>query len=151
MENKDENIKQSFSFKLRGIELISSRLNNHNIVLKDKQTFHYNIKIEQKIKLDNNFIIIAPEVEIQHEDKKTVLGFVKIACVFHADNINDFTDKENGLITLPSQITTSLNSISLSTLRGVVFSQFRGTILHNAFLPVIDPKTFENPIPQKIK
>lgn len=32
--------------------------------------------------------------------------------------------------------------VSLSTARGYMAATFKGTILHNAFLPIIDPKTF---------
>ena len=34
---------------------------------------------------------------------------------------------------------STLNSISISTTRGMMFSAFRGTFLHNAILPLIDP------------
>ena len=36
-----------------------------------------------------------------------------------------------------------LNSISLSTLRGAMFNHFKGTFLHEAILPVIDPGSFK--------
>jgi uncharacterized protein YbbC (DUF1343 family) len=36
-----------------------------------------------------------------------------------------------------------LNSISLSTTRGAMFSTFKGTFLHGAVLPIIDPKQFQ--------
>ena len=149
MEKKEKNINQNFDFKLTGIELVSSNLYHPGIVLKEKPTFHFNVKIEQTINIENKLIIIASEIEIQHEDKKTIFGSVKVACVFFVANIDDFINKEEELITLSNQVTTMLNSISLSTTRGVMFSQFRGTILHNAFLPIIDPKKFEKSIPGK--
>jgi hypothetical protein len=45
-------------------------------------------------------------------------------------------------VKLPSDIIIAMNSISISTIRGIMFSTFKGTYLHNAFLPVIDPKSF---------
>jgi len=35
-----------------------------------------------------------------------------------------------------------VNSIALSTTRGLLFAQFRGTPLHNTILPLIDPADF---------
>jgi hypothetical protein len=51
---------------------------------------------------------------------------------------------------LPSGIIDLLNSVSVSTVRGMMFSAFKGTFLHNAVLPVIDPKTFKVK-PDKVK
>ena len=45
---------------------------------------------------------------------------------------------------LPTDIIVTINSISISTIRGIMFSTFKGTYLHNAFLPIIDPKSFNS-------
>ena len=59
---------------------------------------------------------------------------------FEFENLASFVvDKE---VKLPSDIIIAINSISISTIRGIMFSTFKGTYLHNAFLPVIDPKAF---------
>ena len=57
--------------------------------------------------------------------------------------MNDFFNKQHTLVDLPQEFITLLNSIALSTTRGVMFSQFRGTVLHNAILPIIAPAKFE--------
>lgn len=54
--------------------------------------------------------------------------------VIHAD--------AEGIVTLPQDLADILNSISISTTRGLMFSAFKETFLHNAFLPIIDPKQF---------
>jgi hypothetical protein len=36
-----------------------------------------------------------------------------------------------------------LNRISISTTRGAMFSTFKGTFLHAAILPIVDPKNFK--------
>jgi hypothetical protein len=41
----------------------------------------------------------------------------------------------------------TLNSISISTTRGVMFSELKGTILHHAFLPIIDVKALQKQTP----
>ena len=114
-----------------------------SLPLQEKQTFHFNIKIEQRINLEKKIIVFAPEIEVQHEDKKTILGSIKVACIFLVENMDDFKKEASDVVILPKDIITMFNSISLSTARGVMFSQFRGTILHNAILPVLDPKVFE--------
>lgn len=68
------------------------------------------------------------------------LGSIKVGVIFEIANFDDYIDEMNKKLTLPDVIFLTFNSIGISTTRGVMFSQFKGTFLHNAFLPVIDPK-----------
>ena len=61
--------------------------------------------------------------------------------IFEVENFADFINEENGDVNLPEILSNSLNSITLSTVRGLMFSGFKGTFLHNAILPVIDPNS----------
>lgn len=49
---------------------------------------------------------------------------------------------KSGKSDIPEGLKVTLNSISISTARGMLFSAFRGTALHDAILPVIDPKVY---------
>jgi hypothetical protein len=49
----------------------------------------------------------------------------------------------DGKLDIPQALIEVLNSISISTTRGVMFSTFKGTFLHNAVLPIIDPRQFQ--------
>ena len=42
---------------------------------------------------------------------------------------------------LPDGLADILNSVALSTARGIMFSEFKGTLLHHAFLPIVDVKS----------
>jgi len=43
---------------------------------------------------------------------------------------------------LPEPLATTLNSVSISTTRGLMFAIFRGSFLRKAVLPVVDPTLF---------
>jgi hypothetical protein len=43
---------------------------------------------------------------------------------------------------LPEDLQLAVNTIALSTSRGLLFSRLRGTALHNAILPLIDASVF---------
>lgn len=58
------------------------------------------------------------------------------------ETLNDYYDKETNSVFLPEPLILTLNSISISTLRGIIYSEFRGTFLQNATLPIIDPKVY---------
>ena len=133
---------QKIEFQLKAIEILEVNLNHPAIAFNEPTLFHYNINIEHKINPDNKLVIVVAAVNIIHEDKETNLASVKASCVFEIANINEFYNLETKQISMPNTILVTLNSITISTVRGIMFSQFKGTFLHNAILPVIDPKSF---------
>ncbi|MFN8258142.1 MAG: hypothetical protein U0W24_20805 [Bacteroidales bacterium] len=133
---------QNIEFQLKAIELIDVNLKHPAIPFNQPTLFHFNINIEHKINPDNNLVIVIAFINILHEDKETNLGSLKSSCIFEIVNFNEFYNKETNQVSFPDNILVTLNSITISTVRGIMFSQFKGTFLHNAILPIIDPKSF---------
>jgi len=133
---------QNIEFQLQAIELLDVNLISPETPLNNPTTFHFNLSIENKINPENNLVIVVALIKIIHEDKITNLASLKAGCVFKIANFNDFLNPETKQVTFPENVLITLNSITISTTRGLMFSQFKGTFLHNAILPVIDPKSF---------
>lgn len=131
---------QNISFKLKNIELIQSNITPIDYVLSQDVIFKFTINIEHLINIKDNLIAIKPNIEIFTEENETILGTLTASLVFEFDNLSAFVIENE--IKLPLDIIIAINSLSISTVRGIMFSTFRGTYLHNAFLPVIDPKAF---------
>jgi hypothetical protein len=85
---------------------------------------------------------VVATVEILHEDKATLLASLKASCIYEIANFNDFLTKGTNQVTFPESVVVTFNSITISTVRGLMFSQFKGTHLHTAILPIIDPTAF---------
>ena len=68
-------------------------------------------------------------------------GSLTANCIFEVENMNDFMDTKTRNINLPEEFVITLNSITISTARGIMFNQFKGTFLHNAILPIIKPES----------
>lgn len=136
---KEEN---NISFRLKNMELLQSNLSAVNVSISSETLFKFNINIEHLINLNENAIAIKPIVEIfiEEHNNKTILGGLSANLVFEFENLPSFV-KDNE-VKLPTEIINAINSISISTVRGIMFSTFKGTYLHNAFLPIIDPKLF---------
>lgn len=136
---KEEN---NISFRLKNMELLQSNLSAVNVSISSETLFKFNINIEHLINLNKNTIAIKPIVEIfiEEHNNKTILGGLSASLVFEFENLPSFV-KDNE-VKLPTEIINAINSISISTVRGIMFSTFKGTYLHNAFLPIIDPKLF---------
>ena len=134
----------NINLKIKAVEIIAFNLTPIDIKSKPFNTFHFNVKINQTFSSEKQLVFILPHVEIIHEDKKTKLGSITISCIFQIDEINNYLDTKTKNINLPETIVRTLHSISLSTCRGVMVSQFNGTFLHNAILPLIDPNSFSD-------
>jgi hypothetical protein len=128
------------SLKIAGIELIEYSIKQPFEVLPEQFESRYNVNIEHKVDKQSNRIICIMTFEVIAEESSLNLANAKIGCIFDIVDMNQFI--ENDAIHIPDQLIVTLNSISLSTCRGVMFGLFRGTYLHNTILPIIDPKSF---------
>ncbi len=145
MKNNNANKKQDppVSFKLGGIEILESCLFASKKAVTGNQIFHFDIQLEHKMNISKQLIVVVPTISIMAEKKGEQLGLFKSSCIYHVDKLEDFLNKETNELSLPKELIVTLNSVSISTTRGMMYSFFRGTILHNAILPVINPQEFK--------
>ena len=86
--------------------------------------YYFDMHIEQTIQFDQDKITVVFGTKIYNtEDSGELFGGITTACEFHA---------EKG----------ELDSLTISTSRGIMASEFRGTYLNEAILPIIDPSGF---------
>ena len=130
------------TFKLVNIEVLQSTLNASTININTATLFIFNIVIEHQVDREQNYIAIIPKVEIKSEDNSSVVGTHAAKMIFKVEDMENFII--NNEVKLPSESIIAMNSISISTMRGLMFATFKGTHLHNAFLPIVDPKVFRS-------
>ncbi len=140
IKNKDFNVEM----QLRAIELLNGSLNlptNPNTPITN---FNFNINIESRADAVNKLVFVIVHVEIKNDDDSVILGALSVSCIFEIVNFEDVIKVEaDGKVNIPQRLIETLNIISISTTRGVMFSTFKGTFLHSAVLPIIDPKQFQ--------
>jgi hypothetical protein len=129
------------SFQIKGIELLETCLIHPKFPIPEFIIFQFDIKLEHKFNIEKRIFSVFVSIEIFDEDHKNKFGSFSVSCNYEIENFNDFVDSRKNMA-LPDEFVITLNSISLSTARGMMFNQFRGTFLHGACLPIIDPKTF---------
>jgi len=129
-------------YRLSGIELLDFHLYHENRPQIESKQYHFNINIEHKINMEKKIIFAITSINVLYEDKKTLLGSVKVACNFEVKNLEEFANQEKKIFDLPKEMLISLNSECISTTRGIMFANFSGTFLHKAYLPSIDPEKF---------
>lgn len=133
-------MKQDISFGIEGIELLEYSIISPSKVFVPNTQFKFDMNVEHRFNIDSKriFVVVAIDIFIQDTDIK--LGNSKISCIYNVLELEKYL--VNDKISFPNEFITTLNSISLSTCRGVLFTLFRGTFLHNAILPIVDPKVF---------
>ncbi|MBL7904018.1 MAG: hypothetical protein JNL22_03250 [Bacteroidales bacterium] len=139
IENKDFNVE----LQIKAIELLNVSLNlpaNPNVPVTN---FNFNIGIESLADTVNKLVFVIVHVGIKNDDHSVDLGELSVSCIFEIVNFEDVIKVEaDGKINIPHRLIETLNNISVSTTRGVMFSTFKGTFLHGAVLPVVDTKQF---------
>lgn len=133
---------QKIEFQIQAIELLDIDLIYPTKPLNNPMTFHFSLNIEHKVNTEKSIVIVVAHISVFNEDTVTKLGSLKTSCIFRIANFNDFFNQKTKQVHFSDSIITTLNSITISTSRGIMFSQFKGTFLHNAILPIIDPKNF---------
>jgi len=113
---------KEIKFQITNIDLLEATLNPQNKSLEENQVFNYDINLE---------------------NKQEIFGKYKAGCVFQIENLENFKSKEDeNKLDLPNNLIVTLNSVSISTIRGMMANFYRGTSLHNAILPIINPASF---------
>lgn len=130
-------------FQLKTIELLSFSLNAPQTTLANEYPCRFDITIEQQCNPEEKKIKVIATIAIIHEADQQQLASLQSCCLYQIENLADFnTNPATKQVSLPDQLIITLNSISISTTRGILFAQLRGTYLHNLVMPIVDPTQF---------
>lgn len=140
IENKDFTV----DLQLKSIELLKGSISLPSVPEVSLNNFNFNISLESKADATNKILFVIVSVEIRSEDQNHVLGSLAVSCIYSIVNFDEVVKIEaDGKLDIPQPLVEILNLISISTTRGVMFSTYKGTFLHNAFLPIVDPRSFQ--------
>lgn len=140
IENNDFNVEM----QLKAIEILNSSMNLPAHTNTPAANFNFNISIESRTDSSKKLVFVIVHVEIKNDNLSVVLGSISASCIYEIVNFDEVIKTEaDGRVNIPEKLIETLNIISLSTTRGVMFSYFKGTFLHGAVLPIIDPKQFQ--------
>jgi len=128
-----------FNFQVKGIEILETGLHTPKTPLDDSTNFGFDLQVEQSFNLENELGIITCAINILNNESKEKYGHFKASCLYYIEDLENFIDKKNNTANFPENIVIMFNSISISTIRGVMYGAFRGTYLNGAILPVVDP------------
>lgn len=132
----------NLTFRLANIELLELNILRPTKAPEIGQQVHFNIGMEQRFDIPNKVVFVASIVSILDAPTDgNVLARMATSCNFVVDNLEDYI-KDGDKVHLPEPIMVTINSIAISTTRGMLFSELKGTYLHGAILPLLDPNMF---------
>mgnify|MGYP003602878732 CR=1 FL=1 len=122
-----------------GIEIIERSIVTPENMTEIPATF--NFKINVKVQVDTNELTVIPLVSVVISDQPggTEFGKIIVKNIIKVSNLNDLLVNENKENPLNEKVLKLLSETAISTTRGVMWDSFRGTFLHGAILPIIDP------------
>jgi hypothetical protein len=141
---KSKTVQTQAKLQLRAIELLHNAMSlpaDQHMAL---QNFEFALQIENRIDAPSKMVFVIVQVAIFTGDQAKELGKITVSCIFEIANFSEVIILgPDGQQTIPQHLIEMLNSISISTTRGVMFATYKGTYLHTAVLPIIDPKQFQ--------
>lgn len=139
--------KEETKFEVRfiGLELIEKTLiEPKNVETNSKFIFRYTADF--KLSYERKIAWVMSEVKILEEISQFQLANFKGLSVFGFPNFEKiFTLLKDDIYDVPVELEIYLKNEGLATMRGILYSELRGTYLSKAVLPLIDvaPLIFE--------
>ena len=130
---------KQFNFQIKGIEILDTSIVRPKSRIDGNTVYGFELQAQHSFNLERELVIVTCNVEVLDNNSKDKLGHVNASCLYYVENFEQYFDKEKNTSNLPQDVITMLNSISISTIRGVMYGIFRGTFLNGAILPIVNP------------
>lgn len=145
MSNQKKNsVKKDFEFSLVNVKTASFTLNEPSASRKVQDTARYNITVNQVYRTPQEEIVNKVSVSITNiEDNKDLFARIEVYFIFHVVDMQNHIYKEKGKDNFPQEYLDIINSISISTIRGMILTMFRGSHLTNPILPIFDVRNLK--------
>lgn len=141
MDNQEPKSVAAPIFKIHSMELVRSHMESSSDFL-GINNGDFAVSVEFEGGADPSLKIIAvtvtANIHLNSDIEKSVAGVV-VRYFYEISNYEEVViAKEDGSTQFEMQNINMFNSISASTTRGVMFGLFKGTVFHNAIMPLVD-------------
>lgn len=135
MEQRDYNI------RFHGVDIIEKCL--YKLSVTEEDVFFFEVKSQSLVDSAQKLIVTFVEVNIKKANSSEIIAAIICGFGYVVENFENSLEKnEESNYIIPSELEKMLRDVSISTMRGIMFSEFRGTQLHKAILPLIKSDSF---------
>jgi len=135
---------KEFKINFSGIEIMAKSINEPPILENGAAlSFTFNFNIDLRVVAQQKIAIVKTDITITDIDRDLrQLAAFKMACIFQLPDFETiFTKQEENKYDMPVDLEIILKSASLSSVRGIIFYELRGTYMQGAILPLVDLAT----------
>jgi hypothetical protein len=133
-----------YELQIQSIELLKTSISLPTELSLTLQHVNFKIGIETKAEPENKHLFVIVSVDMRSKGLHKTLGSIVVSCMYSMVDYDLFVEvKPDGRIEMPLSLTETLNAQSIATTRGIMFATFKGTFLHHALLPMIDPRSLQ--------
>jgi hypothetical protein len=135
---------ENIEFQLVNIEILESHIAFPVQPIPENPIFNFDVSLVQRVNPDKELIVVVCDIStILKNNIDYKLGKYSASYSFRVKELKKFMT-EDKKFNLSDSFILTINSVAISTTRGLMFSSFKGTFLHEAILPLIDPNQFKN-------
>lgn len=129
--------KPDIKIRFKSIEILSKTLNLRPQGDFNDEAFHFDLNGQLHLEPSIKTIFSTLHIKIRQFNKNEILGSLSVVSEFIIDNFDEVIEKIDDKYLIPAELEVLVKTMSTSTARGVLFSEFKGTYLHKAVLPII--------------
>jgi hypothetical protein len=133
--------KKSIGSRIHGIDLLEKLLIRTDV--QEKEDFNFDIKMQSALDHNRKLVIVLVDVVIKKSNEATPVAKFATATGFDVVDFDIVFAPVEDKITIPIDLENLFKSICISTMRGIIFSELRGTILGGAIMPIIGLDTLK--------
>ena len=123
--------------QISNIDIIEFSFKNPKRDFPIHSPFRFDFEGALNVNAEEERVIVNSKYKIYFDNETECIANAEIACTYQIANLSRvISENENEI--LPKEFINMLNSISVSTCRGVLYTLFRGTKLHSVILPIIN-------------
>lgn len=125
--------------QIQGIELLEFSMTTPKDYNPEKQDFDFNVNFDYQLNLPNEALINLARIQIRYgKTDDAVCATATISGIYHLPGLDGIAViQKDGSFTLPEGLTTDVQLLTIGFVRGLLFAQLRGTILHHVVLPLL--------------
>ncbi len=134
------------TFQIVDIELVEFCIQDKKEHIKDFESndlgdFVFEISLGQEADFDKNIIAARTLLVIKNNEKSFEYASLTTKCYYRFNDLSVFLDNKK-VLNIPDNYRDRISSISISTSRGILFSQLNPTYLKKLVLPIVDVAAF---------
>lgn len=138
-------------FQLIGVELHQLTIHKPAPGTPAPAVFNFDVNTMANVDKGQKVVINTVTIKIKGDSKADELGSIACACIFSVANFDEVVTMKSEIeAEISDSFSETLNSITISTARGMMASELKGTFLHFAILPIIDIKNLKKNMPQAL-